>query len=80
MGVFLKEGFDLGLAGIGMNVGIGLTLMGVSEMLFPLPKPHKILVTKKIHAYHLVFLECKIHHEQVLATLLCMEKLLLAQS
>ena len=38
MGVFLKEGFT-GLAGIGMNVGIGLTLMGVSEMLFPLPKP-----------------------------------------
>ena len=38
MGVFLKEGFT-GLAAIGMNVGIGLTLMGVSEMLFPLPKP-----------------------------------------
>ena len=38
MGVFLKEGFT-GLAAIGMNAGIGLTLMGVSEMLFPLPKP-----------------------------------------
>ena len=38
MGVFLKEGFT-GLAAVGMNVGIGLTLMGVSEMLFPLPKP-----------------------------------------
>ena len=37
MGVFLKEGFT-GLAAIGMNAGIGLTLMGVSEMLFPLPK------------------------------------------
>ena len=24
---------------IGLNVGVGLTLMGVSEMLFPLPKP-----------------------------------------
>ena len=38
MALFLKEGFT-GLAAIGMNVGIGLTLMGVSEMLFPLPKP-----------------------------------------
>ena len=37
MGVFLKEGFT-GLAAIGMNAGIGLTLMGVSEMLFPLPQ------------------------------------------
>jgi len=38
LGVFLKEGFT-GFAAIGMNVGMGLTLMGVSEMLFPLPKP-----------------------------------------
>ena len=38
MGVFLKEGFT-GLAAVGMNVGVGLTLMGVSEMLFPSPKP-----------------------------------------
>ena len=37
LGVFLKEGFT-GFAAIGMNVGMGLTLMGVSEMLFPLPK------------------------------------------
>ena len=40
MGVFLKEGFT-GLAAIGMNAGIGLTLMGVSEMLFPLPQPQE---------------------------------------
>jgi len=26
---------------IGFNVGVGLTLMGVSEMLFPLPKPQE---------------------------------------
>ena len=26
-------------AGLAMNVGVGLTLMGVSEMLFPLPQP-----------------------------------------
>ena len=38
LGVFLKEGFT-GFAAIGMNVGMGLTLVGVSEMLFPLPKP-----------------------------------------
>ena len=38
LGVFLKEGFT-GFAAIGMNVGMGLTLMGVSEMLFPLPQP-----------------------------------------
>ena len=30
------------------NVGLGLTLMGVSEMLFPLPEPTKTLVRKKI--------------------------------
>ena len=38
LGLFLKEGFT-GFAAIGMNVGIGLTVMGVSELLFPLPKP-----------------------------------------
>ena len=38
LGVFLKEGLT-GFAAIGMNVGMGLTLMGVSEMLFPLPQP-----------------------------------------
>ncbi len=27
---------------IGLNVGVGLTLMGVSEMLFPLPKPPEL--------------------------------------
>ena len=32
--------FELGAIGnFAMNAGIGLTLMGVSEMLFPLPKP-----------------------------------------
>ncbi len=38
LNVFLNEGFT-GLAAVGMNLGIGLTIMGVSEMLFPLPKP-----------------------------------------
>ena len=38
-----------------MNVGVGLTLMGVSEMLFPFLN-QKILVMKKIQEYHLVFL------------------------
>ena len=38
LSLFLKEGFT-GFAAIGMNVGIGLTVMGVSELLFPLPKP-----------------------------------------
>ena len=34
------EGLKLGVVGnFAMNAGIGLTLMGVSEMLFPLPKP-----------------------------------------
>lgn len=34
------EGLKLGVFGnFAMNAGIGLTLMGVSEMLFPLPKP-----------------------------------------
>ena len=27
------------IAGVTMNLGVGLTIMGVSEMLFPLPKP-----------------------------------------
>ena len=30
-----------GLSAIGFNVGVGLTLMGVSEILFPVPKPEK---------------------------------------
>ena len=30
-----------GLSAIGFNLGVGLTLMGVSEILFPLPKPPK---------------------------------------
>jgi len=35
-----KEGLELGFFGnLAMNVGVGLTLMGVSEMLFPLPQP-----------------------------------------
>jgi predicted phage tail protein len=34
-----KEGTQTFLAGLTMNVGVGLTLMGVTEMLFPLPKP-----------------------------------------
>ena len=34
------KGLELGFFGnLAMNVGVGLTLMGVSEMLFPLPKP-----------------------------------------
>ena len=38
--LFSKEGLSLGFFGnFAMNAGIGLTLMGVSEMLFPLPKP-----------------------------------------
>ena len=38
--LFSKEGLSLGFFGnFAMNAGIGLTLMGVTEMLFPLPKP-----------------------------------------
>ena len=38
--LFSKEGLSLGFFGnLAMNVGVGLTLMGVTEMLFPLPKP-----------------------------------------
>ena len=38
----LGEGLKLGVVGnFAMNAGIGLTLMGVSEMLFPLPKPQE---------------------------------------
>ena len=34
------KGLELGFFGnLAMNVGVGLTLMGVTEMLFPLPKP-----------------------------------------
>ncbi len=36
------EGLKLGVVGnFAMNAGIGLTLMGVTEMLFPLPKPQE---------------------------------------
>ena len=43
----LKAGFAggtglTGLSAIGFNVGVGLTLMGVSEILFPVPKPEKL--------------------------------------
>ena len=33
------EGASIGFSVIAGNLGLGLTLMGVSEMLFPLPKP-----------------------------------------
>ena len=40
--LFSKEGLSLGFFGnFAMNAGIGLTLMGVTEMLFPLPKPQE---------------------------------------
>ena len=40
--IFGGEGLKLGLFGnMAMNLGIGLTIMGVSEMLFPLPEPQK---------------------------------------
>ena len=35
------EGFKGLLGNVAMNLGVGLTLMGVSEMLFPLPEPQK---------------------------------------
>ena len=39
-GALFGKGLELGFFGnLAMNVGVGLTLMGVSEMLFPLPKP-----------------------------------------
>jgi len=39
---FAQEGFKLNFLGnLAMNVGVGLTIMGVSEMLFPLPEPQK---------------------------------------
>ena len=39
---FAQEGFKLNFLGnLAMNVGVGLTIMGVSEMLFPLPKPQE---------------------------------------
>ena len=38
--LFSKTGLELGFFGnLAMNVGVGLTIMGVSEMLFPLPGP-----------------------------------------
>ena len=45
MEIFGGAGLDFGtkvgaaIAGVTMNLGVGLTIMGVSEMLFPLPKP-----------------------------------------
>ena len=45
MEIFGGEGLVFGtkigkvIAGVTMNLGVGLTIMGVSEMLFPLPKP-----------------------------------------
>ena len=35
------EGFKGLLGNVAMNLGVGLTIMGVSEMLFPLPAPQK---------------------------------------
>jgi len=40
-GSFTGVGFLGGATAIAGNVGIGLALMGVSEMLFPLPKPQE---------------------------------------
>ena len=37
--LFSKTGLTNVFSSIGLNVGVGLTLMGVSEMLFPLPQP-----------------------------------------
>ena len=38
--IFGGEGLKLGFFGnMAMNLGVSLTLMGVSEMLFPLPQP-----------------------------------------
>ena len=39
--LFSKTGLTNVFSSIGFNVGVGLTLMGVSEMLFPLPKPQE---------------------------------------
>ena len=40
--MFGGEGLKLGFLGnMAMNLGVGLTIMGVSEMLFPLPEPQK---------------------------------------
>ena len=40
--IFGGEGLKLGFLGnMAMNLGVGLTIMGVSEMLFPLPEPQK---------------------------------------
>ena len=40
--LFSKAGLELGFFGkLAMNIGVGLTIMGVSEMLFPLPEPQK---------------------------------------
>ena len=37
--LFSEAGLTNVFSSIGFNVGVGLTLMGVSEMLFPLPQP-----------------------------------------
>ena len=39
--VFAGGKFGAALGGMAMNLGVGLTIMGVSEMLFPLPEPQK---------------------------------------
>ena len=39
--VFAGGKFGAALGGMAMNLGSGLTIMGVSEMLFPLPEPQK---------------------------------------
>jgi len=39
--LFSQTGLTNVFSSIGFNVGVGLTLMGVSEMLFPLPKPQE---------------------------------------
>ena len=38
-GLVFGTKFGKAMAGVAMNLGVGLTIMGVSEMLFPLPKP-----------------------------------------
>ncbi len=70
--------FGGGLAAKAANVGVGLVLMGVSNMLFPQPN-QKTLMMNKILEYHLVFLGCKILVGQELAILSFTEKLLLVQ-
>ena len=40
-GLVFGKGLSAVLGSAAMNLGIGLTIMGVSEMLFPLPEPQK---------------------------------------